>query len=57
MAYKIIHKGFYRNSNGNNGRQNDTFWYSPEAKADVKHLRDDGYNLYTRELVSYKPGT
>lgn len=53
MAYKIEHRGFYNNSRGYNGRQNDTFWYSPEARADVRHDRDDGYNLYTRELLSY----
>jgi hypothetical protein len=54
MAFKIEHKGWYQSSQGYRGKQNDTFWYSPEAKADAKHLRDDGYNLYTRELVSYR---
>lgn len=54
MAFKIEHRGWYRNSRGSNGRQNDTFWYAPEANADVKHVRDDGWNMYTRELVSHK---
>jgi len=54
MAFKIEHRGYYRNSRGSNGRQNDTFWYAPDAKANVKLTRDDGYNLYTQELVSYK---
>lgn len=54
MAYKIEHRGYYSNSKGRNGRQNDTFWYSPEVRADVRHDRDDGYNLYTRELVSHQ---
>ena len=57
MAYKIIHRGYYRNSSGFSGQQNDTYWYAPDAKADVKQVRDDRYNLYTRELVSYKLGT
>lgn len=57
MAYKIEHRGFYRNSRGGQGRQNDTYWYASDAKADVKHVRDDGYNMYTRELVTYKRGS
>ena len=55
MAYRIEHKGSYRYP-GKYGKQNDTFWYAPDAQADVKHIRDDGYNLYTRELVSYRRG-
>lgn len=54
MAFKIEYRGWYRNSRGGNGKQNDTFWYASDAKADVKQIRDDGYNIYTRELVSYK---
>ena len=57
MAYKIEYRGWYRNSNGGNGKQDDTYWYAPDAMADVKHIRDDGYNMYTRELVSYKRGS
>lgn len=57
MAFKIEHKGFFTNSRGNRGQQVDTFWYAPEALADVKLIRNDGYNMYTRELVSYKRGT
>ncbi|MDD2609164.1 MAG: hypothetical protein PHX60_05640 [Giesbergeria sp.] len=57
MAFKIEHKGFFNNSRGNRGQQIDTFWYAPEALADVKLIRNDGYNMYTRELMSYKRGT
>jgi hypothetical protein len=56
MAFKIEYSGYYRNDRGGQGRQNDTYWYAPEAKADVKHIRDDGYNMYTRELSTYKRG-
>ena len=54
MAFKIEYRGWYRNSRGSSGKQNDTYWYAPEVKADVKHIRDDGYNMYTRELINYK---
>ncbi|HEY6281237.1 MAG TPA: hypothetical protein VIW72_05505 [Burkholderiales bacterium] len=57
MAFKIEYKGWYRNSRGSSGIQFDTYWYAPEAKADVKRLRDDGFNNWTRELVNYKRGT
>lgn len=56
MAFKIHHRGWFRNSRGSNGKQDDTFWYAPDARADVKHIRDDGWNMYTRELVMYKRG-
>ncbi len=56
IAFKIEHRGWYRNSRGSNGKQNDTFWYAPDANADVKHIRDDGWNMYTRELITYKRG-
>lgn len=54
MAYRIEHRGFFRNSSGGRGKQSDTYWYAPDAKADVKHVRNDNYNVYTRELVSHK---
>ena len=57
MAFKIEHKGFFTNSRGNRGQQVDTYWYAPEALADVKWIRNDGYNMYTRELISYKRAT
>lgn len=57
MAFKILYKGFFRNSRGSNGKQNDTYWYAPDVFADVKHIRDDGYNIYTRELTAFKRGT
>ena len=62
MAFKIEHRGWYRNSRGGraemggSGQQNDTFWYAPDVNAHVKHIRDDGYNMYTRELITYKRG-
>jgi hypothetical protein len=56
MAFKIVHRGWYRNSRGSSGRQDDTFWYAPDAKTDVRHFRDDGRNMYTRELITYKRG-
>ena len=52
MAFKINYRGWYRNSKSN-GKQHDAYWYAPDAKADVKHVRDD---MYTRELTLYKRG-
>lgn len=52
MAFKIEHDGFVRNGNFN-GRMVDTFWYAPEARADVKHIRQVGRMNFTRELVKY----
>ena len=57
MAFKIEHRGWFQTSQGSRGKQNDTFWYSPDARADVKHSRDDGYNLYIRELMALKRST
>ncbi len=54
MAFKIEHRGFYRNSNGATGKQQDTYWYAPEAKCDVKHDRFDGFNSYSQELTSFR---
>ena len=54
MAYKIEHRGFYKSSNGRNGKQNDTYWYSPEVSADVKRVRDDSFNMHTREFTVYQ---
>jgi len=56
MAFKIEYRGWYRNSGGSSGKQDDTYWYAPDVSADVKHIRDDGFNMYTRELISYKRG-
>lgn len=53
MAYRIVHRGFFSNSNNIRGQQDDTYWYAPDVKADVKLRRDDRYNVYTRELVSF----
>lgn len=58
MAYKIEYRGWYqRNQRGHGGRQDDTYWYAPEVKADVKHVREDKENMYTRELTSYQLGS
>ena len=54
MAFRIEHKGWYRNSRGRSGKQDDTFWYAPDAYADVRHVRDDGHNAYMRELVAFR---
>lgn len=54
MAYKIEHRGYFSNSRGGNGKQNDTYWYAPEVSSDVKRVRDDSHNMYTRELTAYK---
>lgn len=56
MAFKVEYKGFFRNSRGGNGKQKDIYWYAPDAFADVKHIHDDGYNIYTRELTAFKRG-
>ena len=56
MAFKIEYRGWFRNSKGSSGKQNETFWYAPDANADVKHIYDDDYDMYTRELISYKRG-
>lgn len=53
MAFKIEARGFYRNDAGGGARQNDTYWYAPAVYCDVKHVRQDDRNFYTRELVTY----
>lgn len=54
MAYRIEYRGWYSSSTGNRGRQDETYWYSPEARTDVKRTYDDGHNAYTVELTSIK---
>lgn len=53
MAFKIEQDGYVRTSTGFNGRIVDTFWYAPEARADVKHIRRVATQNFTRELVKY----
>lgn len=53
MAFKIEYDGYVRTSTGFNGRIVDTFWYAPDARADVKHMRRIANNDFTRELVKY----
>jgi hypothetical protein len=55
MAFRIEHDGFVRLPSGFNGRIADTFWYAPDARADVKHVRRVANTNFTRELVRYPP--
>jgi hypothetical protein len=57
MAYKIEHRGYFRNSSGNTGRQDDTYWYAPDVRADVKHERKSGRPVSVTELMSHKKPT
>ena len=54
MAFKIEHRGYFKNSSGNTGRQDDTYWYAPEAKMDVKQERKSGHPVWVSELMSHK---
>lgn len=54
MAYRLEYRGFFRNSRGNSGQQDDTYWYAPDAKATVKHIRSSGRPVSITELTSYK---
>jgi hypothetical protein len=54
MAYKIVHRGFFRNSRGNSGQQDDTFWHAPDVKSDVKFERKSGRPVFVTELTSHK---
>ena len=56
MAYKIEHKGTFSNSMGGSGKMNDTYWYAPALKTNIKHTQDDGYGSYILELYDYKSG-
>jgi hypothetical protein len=56
MAYKIEHKGTFTNSRAGSGKMNDTYWYAPALKKDIKHVQDDGYGSYVLELYDYKSG-
>lgn len=55
-AFKIVHRGIFKNAHGG-GAMNDTFWYAPEAKADVKHINESGGQTYTSVLVKYTKGS
>lgn len=54
MAYKIEHKGTFTNSKAGSGKMNDTYWYAPALKVDIRHTQDDGYGSYMLELYDYK---
>lgn len=51
-AFKIVHRGIFKNARGSS-TMNDTYWYSPEVKADVKHINESGGQTYTSVLVKY----
>ena len=53
IAYKIEYTGIVTNSRGYNGEMSDTWWYSPDLKTYIKHVNNDGYGVYTNELISY----
>ncbi|MFT5521050.1 MAG: hypothetical protein ACI9IA_001650 [Enterobacterales bacterium] len=58
MAYKIAYIGSYINRKEDNsmeeGVYNETYWYAPSVKADVKYISEDGKDyLYRRELIQY----
>ena len=53
MAYKIEYKGIVTNSRGFKGEMTDTWWYSPDLKTYIKHVNNDGYGVYTNELIHY----
>ncbi len=52
-AYRIEYKGIVTNSRGFKGEMTDIWWYAPDLKTYVKHVNDDGYGLYTNELIGY----
>jgi hypothetical protein len=54
MAYKIEYRGTIVNSRGFNGEMKDDWWYAPSLKTYIKHVNDDGYGLYTNELIDHK---
>jgi hypothetical protein len=56
MAFKIEQKGMWQNSRPRSGYQKITCWYAPDVYADVKCTSDDGFNVNTREMISYKHG-
>jgi hypothetical protein len=55
VAFRLEYDGFVRTPSGFNGRITDTYWYAPDARADVKHTRRVGNTNFTRELTRY-PG-
>ena len=56
MAYEIVHKGTITNSIGGSSVVNETYWYAPALKMNIKHIQDDGYGSYVYELYDYKSG-
>lgn len=54
MAFRIEHRGHYSHSNGRHGVQDDTYWYAPDIRADVKHERRSGRLQWTEELTAHQ---
>ena len=52
-AYKMVYKGIVTNSRGFKGEMTDTWWYCPELKTYILHVNEDGYGIYTNELIRY----
>ena len=53
MAFKIAYRGTFQNSKGT-GTMNETYWYAPSVKADVKYISEDGKDyFYLRELIKH----
>ena len=56
-AFQIEYKGTIENyTTGGKGNVNDIWWYCPELKTYIKHIQDDGFGLYTSELIHYSEG-
>ncbi|MBL7472912.1 hypothetical protein [Robertkochia sediminum] len=53
-AYKIKYEGTIENlSTGGKAEVTDFWWYSPLLKEYIMHTQDDGYGIYTSELIAY----
>ena len=57
MAFRIEQDGFINGSTAAgqsfSGRMTETFWYAPDAMADVKHVRKFANADFSRELVAF----
>jgi len=55
MAFRIEHRGHYTGTEGTMVA-NDTYWYAPSVKMDIKHNRTRGANTATIRLARYDSG-
>ena len=54
-AVKIEYRGVFNNyGNGRSGRIRQTFWYAPSVRGVVRNDFEDGYNMSTTQLLSFK---